>query len=72
MKISGFSLLTDENVHPEVITYLRNKGFDVLDVKEQEWYEKKDSDILAISYEQRNKRIFVSCVNTQKRKIRRG
>jgi len=58
MKISDFSLLTDENLHPEVITYLRNKGFDVLDVKEQEWHGKKDSDILAISYEQRGKTYF--------------
>ena len=49
--ISDFSLLTDENIHPDVVTYLRNKGFDVLDVKEQGWHGKKDTDILATSYE---------------------
>lgn len=32
MTLSDFGLLTDENVHPEVVAWLRAQGFDVLDV----------------------------------------
>lgn len=52
MNISDFAILSDENIHPEVVAYLRNKGFDVLDVKEEGWQGKKDSDLIAISHEQ--------------------
>jgi len=45
MNILDFSILTDENIHPEVVAYLRTKGFDVLDVKEEGWQGKKDSDL---------------------------
>ena len=34
MRLSDFKLLADENVSPRVVTFLREKGFDVLDVKE--------------------------------------
>lgn len=34
MKISQFGLLTDENIDPEVVVYLRTCGFDVRDVSE--------------------------------------
>ena len=52
MNILNYPLLTDENINPEVVTYLRNKGFDVLDIKEEGWHGKKDSEILSISFEQ--------------------
>lgn len=26
----GYSILADENIHPEVVTYLRREGFDIL------------------------------------------
>jgi len=35
MITSGVRLLTDENVHPQVATFLRNQGCDVFDVKEE-------------------------------------
>ena len=50
--ILDFHLLTDENIHPELVAYLRNKGFDVLDVKEQGWFGEKDSELLRISFDQ--------------------
>ena len=34
MKINDFTVLTDENINPIVVKFLREKGFDVLDVKE--------------------------------------
>jgi len=34
LRLREFHFLADENVHPEVVAYLRTHGFDVLDVKE--------------------------------------
>jgi predicted nuclease of predicted toxin-antitoxin system len=36
VKLREFGLLTDENLDPQVITYLRAEGFDVLDVCENQ------------------------------------
>ena len=35
MKLRDFGLLTDENLDPDVVAFLRQAGFDVLDVCEQ-------------------------------------
>ena len=43
----AFPVLTDENIHPSVITYLRQLGIDVLDVKEQKWMGMNDEHILS-------------------------
>lgn len=34
MRLSDLKLLTDENISPRVVLFLRENGFDVLDVKE--------------------------------------
>ncbi|MFQ5502447.1 MAG: DUF5615 family PIN-like protein [Phycisphaerae bacterium] len=34
MRLRECALLTDENIHPDVVSYLRQEGFDVFDVKE--------------------------------------
>lgn len=34
MFLKNFNFLTDENIHPEVLLYLRNLGFNIKDVKE--------------------------------------
>ena len=34
---AGVRVLTDENVHPEVGSFLRAEGKDVRDVKEDRW-----------------------------------
>lgn len=44
MNILGYRLLTDENIHPEVVKYLRFKGFDVFDTKEEGLRGKKDME----------------------------
>jgi len=38
MKINSLKFLTDENVSPKVVSYLRKKGVDVVDVKEKGWH----------------------------------
>lgn len=42
--------MTDENVHPNVVTHLRSLGLDVLDVKERGWRGRSDDDLLAEAY----------------------
>lgn len=50
MKLSDCGRLTDENVHPEVTAYLRSRGLDVLDVKEQGWRGRPDHELLDEAY----------------------
>ena len=35
MALQDFPLLSDENIQPDVVSYLRAEGFDVKDVKEE-------------------------------------
>lgn len=46
MKLREFRLLTDENVDPEVVAWLRGAGFDVCDVCENSWQGSLDIDLL--------------------------
>ncbi len=50
MKFQDIKILTDENISPKVVKFLRNFGLDVLDVKEQHWYGKEDEALLNIAY----------------------
>lgn len=50
MRLSNSPWLTDENIHPEVVAYLRSKGLDVLDVKEQRWQGRSDHELLDEAY----------------------
>ena len=50
MKLQDVKILTDENISPKVVSFLRNVGFDVLDVKEQHWYGQNDEVLLDIAY----------------------
>jgi len=52
MTLKHFSLLTDENIHPAIVQYLRKIGFDVFDIKEQNLQGSYDIDILKISHHQ--------------------
>ena len=42
MKLRDFQLFTDQNIHADVIAFLRNSGFDVLDVNESGWAGEPD------------------------------
>jgi predicted nuclease of predicted toxin-antitoxin system len=46
LNLHAYALLTDENVHPEVVRALRRNGFDVFDVKESELTGSSDAVIL--------------------------
>lgn len=53
MRLRDFSFLTDENIHPEVVSALRQLGLDILDIKESGWEGSGDLAILRRAYEER-------------------
>jgi predicted nuclease of predicted toxin-antitoxin system len=57
-KLYELSFLTDENIQPEIIDYLRKCGFDVADVKELNFYGKSDEFLFNYATEQ--KRVIIS------------
>lgn len=46
MKFQDFGLLTDENVDPEVVAFLRGEGFDIWGVRENGKYGASDIELL--------------------------
>ena len=42
MNLHEFKLLTDENIDNEVLIFLRDKGFDVFDIKEERLFSIPD------------------------------
>ena len=50
MKLEDVRILTDENISPKVVRFLRDVGFEVLDAKEQHWYGREDEVLLDIAY----------------------
>jgi predicted nuclease of predicted toxin-antitoxin system len=52
MKLSDLKLLTDENVSPRVVSFLRENGFDVLDVKESALNGTSDRTLLALAFKE--------------------
>ncbi len=49
MKLSQFKFLTDENMPPRAVAWLRNQGFDVFDIKSEGLGGTADEDILPIA-----------------------
>jgi predicted nuclease of predicted toxin-antitoxin system len=58
MKLRECRLLTDENIDPLLVAYLRTEGFDVLDVCEQGLQGSTDVDLLRRSFQE--SRVIVS------------
>jgi len=50
MKFNQLRILTDENISPRVVSFLRQQGLDVVDVKENGWQGKKDKYLLKQAY----------------------
>ena len=50
MSIRDFALLTDVNLAPSVVAFLRGEGFDVLDAMEQGWERHDDPTLLATAF----------------------
>ena len=53
MKLREFRLLTDENIDPEVIAFLRGEGFGVLDVREASLGGSSDTVLLRQAFAER-------------------
>lgn len=51
MKLRDVKILTDENVSPKVVVFLRSIGIDVIDVKEKYWHGRGDDEILDIAHQ---------------------
>ena len=51
MKLTEFSILTDENIQPAVIAFLREQGLDVFSFPEQGQFGLSDTDILRFAVE---------------------
>ena len=49
MKPGQSKVLTDENVSPRVVAFLRSSGFDVYDIKEQGLFGLADREVLALA-----------------------
>jgi predicted nuclease of predicted toxin-antitoxin system len=58
MNIYELKFLTDENIDNDVVIYIRNQGFDVLDIKEEQLWGMSDRDILALSFQEN--RVIIS------------
>lgn len=50
MRTRNVRILTDENISPRVVSFLRQSGFDVLDVKEENWHGTADDILLERSH----------------------
>jgi len=50
MKIRSLKVLTDENVSPLIVSFLRQKEIDVADVKEKGWQGTEDKYLMKIAY----------------------
>lgn len=46
MRFRTLKVLTDENISPRVVSFLREKGTDVIDTKEEGWHGKDDEYLL--------------------------
>jgi predicted nuclease of predicted toxin-antitoxin system len=51
MKLHDIKILTDENISPKVVAFLRQYGIDTLDTKEQNWYGQNDEDLMSTAYQ---------------------
>ncbi len=52
MKFSDYPLLTDENIDPAVVGFLRQVGFDVLDVTEESLIGSSDRHLIQLAMSQ--------------------
>lgn len=52
MFLKDFKFLTDENIHPEVVSFLRKAGFDTKDVKESRLSGNSDLFLLKLAHQE--------------------
>lgn len=49
MKFGSLKLLADENISPRLVDFLRQKGLDVIDVKEKGWQGAEDNYLMDLA-----------------------
>lgn len=59
MNLSQMKFLTDENISPKVVAYLREHGAEVLDIKECGWQGKTDNEIMEKAFIE--ERVCLTC-----------
>ncbi len=52
MVLTDFNFLTDENIHPELVKFLRNKSFDIKDVKEEKLIGTSDLQLMNLAFKE--------------------
>lgn len=52
MNLLDFQFLADENIDAELVEFLRQQGFDVLDIKEMRMFRLPDKDVLSMAHAQ--------------------
>ncbi|MCB1178268.1 MAG: DUF5615 family PIN-like protein [Leptospiraceae bacterium] len=52
MELKRYSFLSDENIHPDVVKYLRNQNIEIKDVKESGLSGKSDSYLLNLAFKE--------------------
>ena len=58
MKLIDLPILADENIKQGIVTYLRNNGFKVKSVREEELFASSDSYLLRMAYTE--KRVIIT------------
>ena len=53
MELQEFSFLADENIHPDLITYLRHQGISIVSVKEETLSGTSDEDLIQLAEKER-------------------
>jgi predicted nuclease of predicted toxin-antitoxin system len=53
VKFSSLNILADENVSPRLVAFLRQKGLDVIDVKEKGWQGADDKRLMDMALGER-------------------
>ena len=52
MRFSDYQILTDENINPKIVQFLRTKGYNVFDVVEERLNGNDDAFLLALATQQ--------------------
>jgi predicted nuclease of predicted toxin-antitoxin system len=57
-KLSDYTFLNDENVDPQLISFLREIGLDVFDVKENKLFGSSDETLLELAF--KNNKVIIT------------
>jgi predicted nuclease of predicted toxin-antitoxin system len=57
-KLTDYTFLTDENIDPQLVSFLREFGFDVFDVKENKLFGSSDETLLELAF--KNNKVIVT------------